>query len=420
MGLFSNFPYTNFHELNLNWIISKIKEIEQQIPEGLIGIAKGGTGANNAADARDNLGIYAVNIKTNSNDPTTVDTRLTQINNELLYLARDLQYIMYKTVTRLGQTAGTATLGACWTAMYAGEILIAPPSEFLPSELPETTSGAVVMVRNGGTSGYLRFYGTRTYEMAFVANYPSGTWKTLLNNTDVIPISQGGTGADNAADALVNLGIDFSGEVLSVAGVGADPTGNVPLKITDLIPTDVTDLGIPSGSNVSAIYTVMADHSAVIVPASQVGDAPNSNGIISIIKDSTNNLAVIEFYGKNTTAGDFRMYLNASNVPDGTWVRVNDPEPYKMVPESSAVDNLSVPAGGLATGEWTFPVQVGYTPLMVYNANLNNASNGGTGSGNCGVLLTRIDNTKAYFRVYNTGNSTAKIKIAARMLYVRS
>lgn len=360
MGLFSNFPYTNFHELNLDWIINKVKEIEQQIPEGLIGIAKGGTGANNAADARDNLGVYAVNIKTDSNDPTTVDARLTQINNDLLYLARDLQYIMYKTVTRLGQTAGTATLGACWAAMSAGEILIAPPSDFLPSELPETTSGAVVMVRNGGTSGYLRFYGTRTYEMAFVANYPSGTWRTLLNNTDVIPISQGGTGADNAADALVNLGIDFSGEVLSVAGVGADPTGNVPLKISDMIPTDVTDLGIPSGSNVSAIYTVMADHSAVIVPASQVGDAPNNNGIISIIKDSTNNLAVIEFFGKDTTAGDFRMYLNASNVPDGTWKRINDPEPYKMVPEASAVDNLSVPAGGLATGEWTYPVQAGY------------------------------------------------------------
>lgn len=420
MGLFSNFPYTNFHELNMNWIISKIKEIEQQIPEGLIGIAKGGTGASNAADARDNLGIYAVNIKTDSNDPTTVDARLTQINNDLLYLARDLQYIMYKTVTRLGQTAGTATLGACWTAMSAGEILIAPPSDFLPSELPETTSGAVVMVRNGGTSGYLRFYGTRTYEMAFVANYPSGTWKTLLNNTEIIPISQGGTGADNAADALVNLGIDFSGEVLSVAGIGADPTGNVPLKITDLIPTDVTDLGIPSGSNVSAIYTVMPDHSAVIVPASQVGDAPNSNGIISIIKDSTNNLAVIEFFGKNTTAGDFRMYLNASNVPDGTWKRINDPEFLKVVTEAAAVDDLSVPAGGVANGTWTYPAQSGYTPLMVYNANMANATNGGTGSGNCGIVRCTISDTAATFRVFNSGSSTAKVKISCRMLYMRS
>ncbi len=31
MGLFEHFPYTNFHELNLDWLIEKIKEIEENI-----------------------------------------------------------------------------------------------------------------------------------------------------------------------------------------------------------------------------------------------------------------------------------------------------------------------------------------------------------------------------------------------------
>lgn len=31
MGLFEHFPYTNFHELNLNWILQKIKEFKSEI-----------------------------------------------------------------------------------------------------------------------------------------------------------------------------------------------------------------------------------------------------------------------------------------------------------------------------------------------------------------------------------------------------
>ena len=31
MGLFNNFPYTNFHELNLDWIVGKIKEFGEKI-----------------------------------------------------------------------------------------------------------------------------------------------------------------------------------------------------------------------------------------------------------------------------------------------------------------------------------------------------------------------------------------------------
>lgn len=33
MGVFEKFPYTNFHELNANWILKKIKEMEEDIEE---------------------------------------------------------------------------------------------------------------------------------------------------------------------------------------------------------------------------------------------------------------------------------------------------------------------------------------------------------------------------------------------------
>ena len=33
MGLFENLPYANFHELNLDWILSTIKQLDSEIDE---------------------------------------------------------------------------------------------------------------------------------------------------------------------------------------------------------------------------------------------------------------------------------------------------------------------------------------------------------------------------------------------------
>lgn len=31
MGVFEQFPYTNFHDLNLDWILKKVKDLEQTV-----------------------------------------------------------------------------------------------------------------------------------------------------------------------------------------------------------------------------------------------------------------------------------------------------------------------------------------------------------------------------------------------------
>lgn len=33
MGFFNNFPYTNFHELNTDWIVQVVKKISESYPE---------------------------------------------------------------------------------------------------------------------------------------------------------------------------------------------------------------------------------------------------------------------------------------------------------------------------------------------------------------------------------------------------
>ena len=44
MALFENFPYTNMHELNLDWLIQEMKELEQKVQDGPVVSVNGLTG----------------------------------------------------------------------------------------------------------------------------------------------------------------------------------------------------------------------------------------------------------------------------------------------------------------------------------------------------------------------------------------
>lgn len=330
MPLYENFPYTNFHELNLDWLVEKVASLEAAFPEGTIGIVKGGTGATTAEGARENLGIIAPNIPMAEGSSSTLDQELSRLEDNINSLSGDIKYRIFRLVTDLGQSSGTATLASCWAAMSIGDILIAPPSEFAPGQVPEN-SGSLVLVRNAGTSGSLRFYGNRTYEQEFQNNYPTGIWHTILNDTDIIPVSKGGTGAATAAEARQNLGIDFSGTVLSVAGVGADTAGNVPLTAADLkvkmkLYTSITDpdIGLPTGSSVTAVWNALPANSRVVFPRSEVFDPPvDAAGVIDIAKTGPNsNLGWILYYGQQGSTGNYQMYLTSAGVPSGTWKKV--------------------------------------------------------------------------------------------------
>ena len=322
MPLYENFPYTNFHELNLDWLVERVQALEAAFPEGTIGIVKGGTGADNAAQARENLGIIAPNIPIAEGSTSTIDQEISRLEDNLNSLSGDIKYRIFRVVTDLGLTSGTATLPSCWAAMSTGDILIAPPSEFAPGQVPEN-SGSVVLVRDAGTSGSLRFYGARTYEQPFSNNYPSGTWNTILNDTDVIPVNKGGTGATTAAEARQNLGIDFSGTVLSVANVGADTAGNVPLKLDNLVYNALSELGLASGSTLSAVWTALPDNSLLIANAADISDPPVSDaGSLEVYKGTSTIPGFIRFHGKESNTGDYAMYLSNAGAPSGTWEEV--------------------------------------------------------------------------------------------------
>ena len=389
MALFENFPYTNFHELNLDWLIKKVEEIDAAFPAGTVGIEKGGTGADNAADARTNLGIFAMNIPTSAMDPTTIESRLQALAADISALDGNIDYRIFRSVTKLGQTAGTATLGSCWAAMSTGDILICPPSDFNPAQVPET-AGSVVMVRNGGTSGSLRFYGNRTYEMPFVANYPSGEWRQILNSTDVIPISNGGTGGTTAAEALQNLGIDFSGTVLSVAGVGADPTGNVPLKLSDLVYTSLSTLGLAVGSTINAVWNALPENSLMMINASDISSPPTVNdGSLEIYKGTASIPGYILFHGKESSTLNYAMYLTAAGIPSGTW----EVTPKKLVVRQ--VTTTAENVGGSNAKDFFIP----YTDVPTTGQILGIVGAGADGSGSSWAVLFRMNNDIANSRL---------------------
>lgn len=50
MGFFSNFPYTNFHEMNLDWILKRVKELDTFVRTAKDSIDKNTIAAKNSAD----------------------------------------------------------------------------------------------------------------------------------------------------------------------------------------------------------------------------------------------------------------------------------------------------------------------------------------------------------------------------------
>lgn len=315
MALFNNFPWTNFHELNLDWLIQKVAEMEQAFPEGTIGIPKGGTGATTAEDARKNLGVYGINIPMSAVDPTTMDEAIQEIAGDIDELAEALNYKMYRNVADLGQTAGTATVYALWLAMSAGDLLMCGPEQMYPGECPETY-GTLILIRSGAGSGYCLFAGQdHLYRKTFYGNMPQSGWSQVFTDEDVIPIANGGTGADNAADAVTNLGIDFSGTVLSVSGVGADPTGNVPLTLDDLTITSLTEISVTPGS-VSGLqaFNALPTGSEAFLAPTEINDPPANTGVLHMYKIGAGSGSVV----LTANTGVFRM-----DVSTGDWTEMD-------------------------------------------------------------------------------------------------
>ena len=376
MAFFNRFPYTNFHELNLDWILTKINEI--------IGTSLVKTVNNKSADADGNIELEASDI------PNSILT----VNN----ISPDSQGNLYVGTVRT--VNGNAPDGS--GNVNAGTV------KSVNQETPDSSGNVLLVAAN--IAGVVRRVNGTTPD-ATLGNVNVGTVKSVNNTT---PDSDG------------NVSLPTVAGVTSVNGVGADGDGNVQLTASDVgalsssdveytIYNSVDDIGLTVGSaTIVGAWSALTAPSILICPRT---DFPNTElpgdyaGIVQIIKTSSSE-GNIYFLANLSTVGDYRMFLDASNIPDGTWNHI-------MINNFIITDDVSVTVGTINANSYAPLTQsvakTGYTALGVVGWTLS-----GTGSNFCSVFKIDITGNNATISVKNNGSSAYSGNCSLRVLYIKN
>lgn len=101
------------------------------------------------------------------------------------------------------------------------------------------------------------------------------------------------------------------------------PSGSASLDYA--MYNSVTDVGLTSGSaTIVAAAAAMPMNSYLICPANEFDSTsvPSLYGHIEILIPGAVTRMSILFRGKEASIGDYRMFVNSSGVPDGTWHKI--------------------------------------------------------------------------------------------------
>ena len=239
MALFNNFPYTNFHELNLDWILAKIKELEALV-----------------SDVPTEGGLDAVRAE--------LEVLRGQLTAAVAGLEQDIDGLtasdvgaLPNTVTKLPSPASLTFTGAA-AGSYDG-------SQAVTINIPAGGGG-------GGGGAPLNFTGrqTATYDgsQAVDINLPE-----KLASPNAITFTGGVTGTyDGSAPMTVNIPTGGSGDIqnqpLTFSGaVTASYDGSEQVSVN--IPVAPTTLPNPNALTFTGAVTGTYDGSAplsVVIP----------------------------------------------------------------------------------------------------------------------------------------------------------
>lgn len=190
MGFFQRYPYTNAHQLNLDWIIKIItlfrggntgesltkksnRDFDFEWSTGSIG-PEGPEGPEGPAGPGVAAGGSAFHYL-RKHSSTDYDTDWSNC-------------AYYYSVTDLGLTSGSATIAGAYSAMSAPSILSCPIEEFAADQKPTTGFisptfyGSIQIIKCSNIRGFIFAYGKTTdhgdWRMYLVdgVHTPSGTW----------------------------------------------------------------------------------------------------------------------------------------------------------------------------------------------------------------------------------------------------
>ncbi len=130
---------------------------------------------------------------------------------------------------------------------------------------------------------------------------------------------------NQASGAVVSINGKSGVVTLDTEDIGALNASDVEYKIYN----SVADLGLTVGSaTISGAWSAMPLHSILICPRSDfsASEQPvDASGYIEIVKVGENgDIGRINYYGRGSSTGDYKMHLSSSGVPDGAWVNADN------------------------------------------------------------------------------------------------
>lgn len=295
MPFFNRFPWTNFHELNLDWILEKLHEIAGTF------IIKS---VNNVLpDESGNVEITVDNIP----DAGKVKT----VNN------------------KQPDNTGNVDVGTV---------------KSINSNFPD--SAGAVSIRAINIPGCVRAVNMITPDETY-GNVDVGTVKSVNNTT---PDANGNVNLPTAAGvtSVNDVGADGDGNVeLTPADIGAIDENDLDYKKWY---NSVTELGLTAGSaTIAGVWNALSNGERITCNASQfdADNRPSVGGEIDIFRIEDDR-GWIEFKGRQGIQKDFRMFLDAATPaqPTGVWMNCNT----EYFPGDSIVETLTSDFVGHITG----------------------------------------------------------------------
>lgn len=285
----------------------------------------------------------------------------------------------------------------------------------------ETAIATLPSVANYGLDPDITYYARITLtdlignSGSFVVTIPTQKWllKAKMSNGDIAGVAIGkAPETSNALEIPGDWNIIKTENGVTKRALFDGDAGSQSIQTY----SGVEQLNLIYGSaTIAGTYAALPDDSMILTDAAQFlsSELPNANGSVEIVKTtSSGDRGWIEFHGKRQADGDYRMCLNDSNIPDGTWLRMTN---NSLFVREIKTTSITVNANSGNNTDIAIS-KTGYTALGVVGFDVT-----GSGSASATVRSARLtSDTTANIVVLNISSTNRTWTASVHVLYVKN